>query len=113
MSEYFTLESSPGHVSCDFTDGFHEKLEELQVSAETEGVKKSLPFGPEVEILRGVVNELRQELPPIMAQAGWPQSFWVGEKLDDFILTLLKGPARDARGRGTNASAKAAVNVGA
>lgn len=109
MSDHFQLESTPGHVGVDFNDSVETTLHELKQAAEAVGTAKSAAFAPEVDYLRGIVTALRADLPPAIKAAGWPAAMASGDKLDEFIVMLLKDPARAARGRGTNASAKLAL----
>ncbi|WKT88287.1 hypothetical protein QYR02_12615 [Microbacterium maritypicum] len=109
MSHYFEVESRPGHVGVEFDQASKAALESLKQQAVSAGVGGSTAFDPEVDYLREIVTELREALPAAMTRAGWPEAIRSGDKLDDFILMVLKDLARAARGRGTNASAKLAV----
>lgn len=109
MSQYFTISSYNNHVAIDFADRLEKQLAELSHLAEREGCGKATAFAPEVDYLRTVIDDLRIALPPHIQRAGWPSKYLEGSELDQFILDLLKDPARLARGRGTNASAKKAI----
>lgn len=109
MLRDFTLKAEPFHVEIDFSDTFLAGLDALRRQAEEDGAGRSGPYEPEVEFLLKVIVQLRRELPAMMARAQWPPALGVGDKLDEFILTTIKDPARAARGRGTNASAKLAI----
>lgn len=109
MSDYFSLEATPGHIGVDFNESFEAELERLKLEAENVGAKKTASFPAEVEYLSKVIIDLREELPQIVKAAGWPAKYLTGPDLDELVLMFLKDPAREARGRGTNASAKAAL----
>lgn len=109
MSDYFVLESTSGHLDIEFVDSVKAALGLLKQQAELAGVAKSAPFDPEVDYLSAIITELKGELPDAMTKVGWPEANKSGDKLDDFILMLLKDLARAARGRGTNASARLAL----
>lgn len=109
MSHYFKLESRPGHVEVDFAEAVKVVLEGFKHQAVAAGVGGSAAFDPEVDYLREIIADLGAELPVAMAGAGWPEALRSGDKLDDFVLMVIKDLARAARGRGTNASAKLAI----